>query len=261
MGFGYESNPHWPAIQHLYEQAQKERVVKQDLIATVEQLLGVEVRECGEPMVIIPPDIIHTEYRAPLDELRAEHGNKVYVREGVARRLVQTQALLQSRARELQLLVAYGYRTDYLQHKYFVQKLTELRLQSPNIWLTKTIDLAHKWIAFPPIAGHPTGGCVDITIRNRETGEELDMGTPLFCLEDRSSWGYAGLSAEQQRNRELLRSIMETEGFYAYAGEWWHYAYGDREWGFHKGTPAIYEQLPSEALRSAAIYRFKEDRI
>lgn len=66
-------------------------------------------------------------------------------------------------------------------------------------------------------SGHSRGSTIDLTL------EGLDMGTAFDLMDDRSHHGASGLTPEQTRNRELLKSIMTEAGFEPYANEWWHY--------------------------------------
>jgi D-alanyl-D-alanine dipeptidase len=72
-------------------------------------------------------------------------------------------------------------------------------------------------------SGHSRGSTIDLTIIDKETGEELDMGTPFdfFGLE---SWpDHAGFTAQVRANRALLRATMILHGFKPYEAEWWHF--------------------------------------
>ena len=70
---------------------------------------------------------------------------------------------------------------------------------------------------------HNLGVAVDLTLINLATREEITMGTP-FDHFSRASWtGNArGVIA---RNRQLLKRVMERQGFVNYEKEWWHYSY------------------------------------
>ena len=72
-------------------------------------------------------------------------------------------------------------------------------------------------------SGHSRGATVDLTLVELSTGMELDMGSPFDFFGPRSHHGAAGLTREQTANRNLLKSIMETAGFFPYPEEWWHY--------------------------------------
>jgi len=60
---------------------------------------------------------------------------------------------------------------------------------------------------------------------------------------ERASPKYAGGTDEERRNRELLRSLMEAEGFAVNENEWWHFDYKDWE------QYAIYDISFAEAAK------------
>jgi D-alanyl-D-alanine dipeptidase len=51
------------------------------------------------------------------------------------------------------------------------------------------------------------------------------MGTSYDCFSVRSFTRSKQIGAEQQSNRERLRSAMSQYGFKNYVREWWHYTY------------------------------------
>jgi D-alanyl-D-alanine dipeptidase len=73
-------------------------------------------------------------------------------------------------------------------------------------------------------SGHTRGAAVDLTLVRLETGEELDMGTCFDFLDVLSRHGAAGLTEEQENNREILKEAMTEAGFKPYKNEWWHYS-------------------------------------
>ena len=46
---------------------------------------------------------------------------------------------------------------------------------------------------------------------------------------ERASPNYKGGTEEERRNRELLRTLMEKEGFTVNENEWWHFDFNDWE--------------------------------
>ena len=46
-------------------------------------------------------------------------------------------------------------------------------------------------------------------------------------MSERSYPNYAGGTAEQRSNRQLLRREMEKQGFTVFPSEWWHFDYHD----------------------------------
>jgi D-alanyl-D-alanine dipeptidase len=78
----------------------------------------------------------------------------------------------------------------------------------------------------PPEKGsmHSRGLAVDLTIVDKN-GKDLDMGTPYDFFGKEAHQDYTGHSAEINKNRKLLKSIMEENGFGSIRTEWWHYSY------------------------------------
>ncbi len=71
-------------------------------------------------------------------------------------------------------------------------------------------------------SGHSRGGTIDLTLTTL-SGAPLDMGGDFDLMDERSHHGFAGCTAEQTKNRLLLKRLMEQAGFLPYAAEWWHY--------------------------------------
>ncbi len=72
-------------------------------------------------------------------------------------------------------------------------------------------------------SGHTRGQSVDLTLVDGATMQELDMGSIFDFMDVRSHHGAPGLTAQQEQNRELLRSVMLANGFGPYECEWWHF--------------------------------------
>ncbi|MCB0480643.1 MAG: D-alanyl-D-alanine dipeptidase [Flavobacteriales bacterium] len=70
---------------------------------------------------------------------------------------------------------------------------------------------------------HNRGAAVDLTLFDLKTGVELDMGTPFDEFTEQSSPLLQDLPEEIMKNRTLLRSVMEKNGFSIYPTEWWHF--------------------------------------
>jgi len=76
---------------------------------------------------------------------------------------------------------------------------------------------------------HSRGSTVDLTIvfDDGHNYQELDMGSIFDYFDDVSHLDYKGITPEQKANRELLRKVMEDNGFVNYPIEWWHYTLAD----------------------------------
>ena len=76
-------------------------------------------------------------------------------------------------------------------------------------------------------SGHSRGSTVDLTLVNRVTGMELDMGSPFDFFGEISHHGTPRITRAQAANRDLLKAIMGHAGFRPYPEEWWHYTLVD----------------------------------
>ncbi|GAB4238800.1 MAG: M15 family metallopeptidase [Chlamydiales bacterium] len=204
-------------------------------------LLHIPSSENGEDFVdlsLVFPDI-HAECHRleyPL-ELR-----KILVRQVVALKLVHIQEKLFKFFPGYQLRVVEGYRHPKYQKKYFEEQFLDLKIKFPKLSSEELDVLTHQYIAHPDVAGHPTGGAVDLTLQFN--GTPIDMGSQIadFSDPEKMPTFSHSLTALQQNNRILLHDLMIAEGFAPFYGEWWHFSYGDREWAaFYENPTAIYD--------------------
>lgn len=87
-----------------------------------------------------------------------------------------------------------------------------------------------KFVANPEKGSKHNRGCaVDLSIYDLKTGKLLDMPSDFDEFTERASPDYKGGTPKQTKNRELLRKMMEAEGFTVNANEWWHFDYKDWE--------------------------------
>lgn len=74
---------------------------------------------------------------------------------------------------------------------------------------------------------HNRGCAVDLSLYDLKTGEEVQMPSGYDEMSERSYPEYAGGTTEERKRRDLLRAVMESEGFTVYKFEWWHFDYKD----------------------------------
>ena len=75
---------------------------------------------------------------------------------------------------------------------------------------------------------HNRGAAVDLTLYELKTGKAVQMPGDYDEMTERSYPDYTGGTAEQRARRDLLRKVMEAEGFTVEPNEWWHFNY--RAW-------------------------------
>lgn len=72
-------------------------------------------------------------------------------------------------------------------------------------------------------SGHSRGSTVDLTLVDKNTNEEIDMGSGFDFFGEISNHGTDLITEEQEKNRNILRDAMVAAGFKIYPEEWWHY--------------------------------------
>jgi D-alanyl-D-alanine dipeptidase len=70
---------------------------------------------------------------------------------------------------------------------------------------------------------HNVGAAVDVTLVDRRTGRELEMGTAYDTFS--SAAHTANAIGEAASNRNILTRMLERVGFTNYEKEWWHFFY------------------------------------
>ena len=107
-----------------------------------------------------------------------------------------------------------------------------------------TPDDKRKFVADPAKGSKHNRGCaIDLSIYDLKTGKLIEMPSGYDEFSERASPNYAGGTAEQRANRDMLRKLMEDEGFIVNANEWWHFDYKDWE------KYAIYDVSFADAAR------------
>lgn len=70
---------------------------------------------------------------------------------------------------------------------------------------------------------HNLGVAIDLTLADRASGAELDMGIAFDTFS--AAAHTANAAGDVARNRRRLVSAMERHGFANYAQEWWHFSF------------------------------------
>lgn len=103
-------------------------------------------------------------------------------------------------------------------------------------------DITYKDIYYPELSkeeifekgyiatesSHSRGSTVDLTLIDKETGNEVDMGGKFDFFGKLSHPGYSkNLTKEQLQNRKFLSQVMQNHGFKPLEMEWWHFTLKD----------------------------------
>ncbi len=85
-----------------------------------------------------------------------------------------------------------------------------------------------EYVANPAKGSRHNRGCaIDCSLYDLRTGEEIGMPSVYDEPTLRAHADFAGGTAAERHARDLLRSVMETEGFTVLPNEWWHFDYCD----------------------------------
>ncbi|MXN76865.1 hypothetical protein GR157_19260 [Burkholderia sp. 4701] len=80
--------------------------------------------------------------------------------------------------------------------------------------------LTSQYVTPPSVAGHPTGGAIDVTLCDAD--EASSNGACRSACDT--------LEPQAAVHRRILFAVLEEAGFVNYPFEWWHWSYGDRYW-------------------------------
>ena len=172
--------------------------------------------------------------------------NEFIAREEVVQRLLNAA---ESLPKGVVLSLKETYRPKEFQEFIFNRRVDRLSKLAENIDKSdiEIRKLTSQFIAPPEVAGHPTGGAVDVSLID-DKGNELDLGCK-YDEDEEASQGRCFSFAENitdlvRKNRLLLFSCMNRAGFVNYPYEWWHWSYGDKYWAaVTEASHAIYEAI------------------
>ncbi len=175
---------------------------------SVAERMLVEVRDLDSTVLVEARYATSNNFTGAV--LPGYHANRVLLRREAAQALARVQRRLVSGGMGLKLFD--GYRPV---------RATVGMMR----WAERTgrLDLfADGYIASR--SRHNLGLAIDLTLVDLSmAGREVDMGTPYDTLNESAHW--ANATGRTLRYRQLLRRVMEEEGFRQYEQEWWHYSF------------------------------------
>jgi zinc D-Ala-D-Ala dipeptidase len=97
-----------------------------------------------------------------------------------------------------------------------------------KIFWDATPEDKHVFVADPKDGSRHNRGCaVDLTLYDLATGKAVEMTGVYDEMSERSYPFYPGGTSIERAHRDLLRHVMQAEGFDVYPYEWWHFDYKD----------------------------------
>jgi D-alanyl-D-alanine dipeptidase len=209
------------------------------------RIARIPVVERAEDLVrVVPSDRLSVADAIPIPPARGVTPSATPVhdllRREVARRLAMAASALPD---HLRLHLVEGYRPPDVQAALYEAHRRRLTRDLPGIGVAESHRLASRFVAPPPVAAHPSGAAVDVTLVD-PGGWPLDMGTAIDATpEDSDGACYLdapGISRCARANRRLLAASLRIAGFVNYPTEWWHWSHGDRYWAYVTGAGAAF---------------------
>jgi D-alanyl-D-alanine dipeptidase len=117
-----------------------------------------------------------------------------------------------------------------------------------KIFWEVTPEDKRKFVANPKTGSKHNRGCaVDLSIYDRKTGKLVEMPSDFDEFTERASPDYKGGTERERENRDLLRRLMEAEGFTVNANEWWHFDY--KNWQDYAIYDIAFSEIKNERKR------------
>jgi D-alanyl-D-alanine dipeptidase len=173
----------------------------------------------------VPSDLVNVRELDPTIDLdiayaRADNllGAPVYSRALALLQRPAAEALV--RAHRMLLGKGFGMVVHDAYRPWFVTKM---------FW-DATPQAGKLFVADPKLGSrHNRGAAVDVTLVDRRTGQLVPMTSSYDEFSPRAYPEYDGGTSEQRWLRDLLREVMESQGFTVYPYEWWHFDYENWE--------------------------------
>jgi D-alanyl-D-alanine dipeptidase len=155
-----------------YYEALEEKFIK------CRDLKDIVINELSENFISLSKlNHSHIKIRYEKFDMLNHFNGEMIVRSSVAQKILNIANHLKEQHSGLALIIVYGYRTDEIQKKYFFKYLRIIEEDYP--WIEdkdELYELVHMGVACPNVAGHPTGGAVDIAC-NYETRQPNESET------------------------------------------------------------------------------------
>ncbi|MHB9107171.1 MAG: M15 family metallopeptidase [Armatimonadota bacterium] len=198
----------------------------------MERIFEYPVEECGEPMLPLPLVAEEAGVEIACCPLPHVDGNPrlYWLRRGLAPNFLAAAREMNEHGWVLKLEDVF--RTESMQRGNSRRDDVFLRVLDRTQWEcgsnTPPLPLLLRRLgalvaSAPKVGTHMSGSAMDISVLNRDTGEEIDRGGPYPEISERTPMGSPFVSETARRNREEITALMRRHGFVEYPWEFWHY--------------------------------------
>ncbi len=89
----------------------------------------------------------------------------------------------------------------------------------------------------PKVGTHMSGSAIDISVFERESGQEVWRGGPYLEVSEKTPMRSPFITETELQNRLAITEIMESQGFMHFPYEFWHFNKGDAGDHILNGNP------------------------
>lgn len=220
------------------------RKPRNSIVEPIQELDQIKVVDNGEELLSLRKHCPTLLFREEPD--MAGGPRLFFLRESLIAMLNKASKALPKRHK---LIIWSAFRTMEYQKHIYNDVFTHFKEKHPewpfNILRRETNRFVHPPHAKTP-PGHSTGGAVDLTVIGPD-GKDLDMTSPFGTEREEarkvSATYDSKLTPQSRKNRLILIDAMTSADFTNYAGEWWHWSYGDSCWAWRAGRKTAFYGL------------------
>ena len=212
----------------------------------VQRILPFDVKECGEGLADIRAEAEESGVAMLFSDSKIVDDLEriFYIREGLVYDLIAVGRDMNERGWLLK--IEDGYRTRDMQSRLgrkpevfdsIVQKCEWEHggTPPPELVFRRALVL----VANIPKAGtHMSASAIDISVFNRDGGDEVWRGGPYIEMSERTPMRSPFVSEEELKNRLDITAMMEARGFVHFPYEYWHFNKADAMGNVLSGLPA-----------------------
>jgi D-alanyl-D-alanine dipeptidase len=217
--------------------------------AFMERMRRYPLKECGESLAPIAEAVSGVQVAYSERPFNERYARVYALRRGLGPSLRRVAEEMNGRGWILK--IEDGYRSPDMQRSLThsepifdsilrgVMWELEGKVPTPDLMLRRTTALI---ATRPRIGTHISGSAIDISVLDRESGEEIPRGGPYIEISERTPMESPFITETERANRKAITAIFRRHGWLAYPHEFWHYSSGDSYGEFlsHSGRPGRY---------------------
>ncbi len=230
----------------------------EDADAFMRDITAYPFRESGEPATSLVDAVRASGVEVAFSDVPHVDGvpRRYLLRAGLVPRFLAAAAEMNARGWVPKL--EDGYRTAQMQRGLGTQERIFASVLRMVQWecnaVSPPVDVLFRRLgalvaSSPKVGTHMSASAMDISVLERDTGEEVDRGGPYLELSELTPMASPFISPTARQNRREITALMDRHGFVTYPWEFWHYNAGDAyaEQLNRTGRPARYGPVHVDA--------------